>query len=103
MNKRILCIAFLTLALALPALAFAGQKDEASNGPWIHIEVREHDGDGASVNVNLPISLADVALKMAQEKSGTAARTSASRTRTSPSRTCARCGPKFAARATPSS
>jgi hypothetical protein len=70
MNKRILCIAFLTLALALPALSFAGQKDEASKGPWIHIEVREHDGDGASVNVNLPISLADVALKMAQEKSG---------------------------------
>ena len=71
MNKKILCIAFLTLALALPALAFAGgKKDEASNGPWIHIEVREHDGDGATVNVNLPISLADVALQMVQEKSG---------------------------------
>ncbi len=68
MNKKILCIAFLTLALALPALAFAGKKDEASNGPWIHIEVREHGGDGASVNVNLPISLADVALKMAKDK-----------------------------------
>ena len=70
MNKNILGIAFLTLTLALPALALAGDKGNTSNGPWIHIEVREHDGDGATVNVNLPISLADVALKMAQEKSG---------------------------------
>jgi hypothetical protein len=70
MNKRILCIAFLTLALTLPALTYAGTKDEASNGPWIHIEVREHGGDAATVNVNLPIALADVALDMVEKNSG---------------------------------
>ncbi len=70
MNRRILCIPLLILVLALPSLAFAGRGDKAESGPWIHIEVREAGEDGASVNVNLPISLADVALQMVDEKSG---------------------------------
>lgn len=61
MKSRILSIAFLSLALALPAATFA------SDGPWLHVEVNENGGDGAKVKVNVPLSLASIALEMAPE------------------------------------
>lgn len=58
MKTRILSIVFLTLALALPAAAFA------TDGPWLHVEVTEDGGDGAKVKVNVPLSLASMAMEM---------------------------------------
>lgn len=73
MNKRILFTTFLALAISIPALV-AGQsrdrsrdqdKDTGKNGPWIHIEVLENGEEGAKVKINLPLSMARIALEMA--------------------------------------
>lgn len=73
MNKRILFTTFLALAMLIPSLV-AGQsrdrgrdqdKDTGKNGPWIHIEVIENGEDGAKVKINLPLSMARIALEMA--------------------------------------
>lgn len=75
MNKRILFTTFLALAMLIPSLV-AGQsrdrgrdqdKDTGKNGPWIHIEVIENGEDGAKVKINLPLSMARIALEMAPE------------------------------------
>lgn len=73
MNKRILFTTFLALAILIPSLV-AGQsrnrsrdqdKDTGKNGPWIHVEVLENGEDGAKVRINLPLSMARIALEMA--------------------------------------
>ncbi len=58
--KRQLITLILTLGLVVPMLAFAG-----SGSPWLHIEVDEDNGRGAQVKVNLPLSLAKMALEIA--------------------------------------
>ena len=69
MKRRILAmgsmVAVLTLglgALEVPAAAAADRQ-----GPWIHVEVLEKGGEGASVKVNLPLSLAKAVLDMAPD------------------------------------
>ncbi len=59
--RRIL-VAALALALLVPAAAMAGKKPADESGPWIHVEVREGGGEDASVNINLPLALAEAAL-----------------------------------------
>lgn len=75
MNKRILFTAFLALAITIPSLV-AGQsrnrdrdkdKETTKNGPWIHVEVLEDGEEGAKIKVNLPLSMAKIALEMAPE------------------------------------
>jgi hypothetical protein len=59
MQRRILTTATLAIAL-LVSLAPAWAQSDA----WIHVRVVEND-DGKKVSVNLPVSLAQVALEMA--------------------------------------
>jgi len=75
MNKRILFTTFLALAILIPSLV-AGQsrdrgrdQDKATDksGPWIHVEVLENGEEGAKVKINLPLSMARIALEMAPE------------------------------------
>ena len=59
MNRRILT--WSSLALALLSLAVAGAQQVE---PWIHVRVTEPDKDNR-VSINLPLSLAQVALEIA--------------------------------------
>lgn len=74
MTKRILILAALALALATPSLTDARDRNRDSKetnkeakGPWIHVEVMEDGEEGAKVKVNLPLSMARIALEMAPE------------------------------------
>jgi hypothetical protein len=60
MKRRILNGAGLTLALLLSTAAAWAQAE-----PWIHVRVTEHTADGNKVSVNVPLSLAQVALEVA--------------------------------------
>lgn len=62
MTKRFALSLLLVLGLALPTVA------AAKDAPWIHIEVLESGGDEAKVNINVPLSLVDVALDMAEDQ-----------------------------------
>jgi hypothetical protein len=57
---------FLTAVAALILLPSA--RLQAQSKPWIHIRVTEHDGKGAKVNVNLPLSVVQVAIDAAPDK-----------------------------------
>ena len=59
MRRRILSGAGLTLALLFSAAAAWAQAE-----PWIHVHVTEND-EGKKVSVNVPLSLAQVALEVA--------------------------------------
>lgn len=60
--------AVLAAALFLSAGAVQAQEaaDASTEGSWIHVRVVE--ADGAEVDVNLPLSLVDVALEIGQEE-----------------------------------
>lgn len=62
MKKTILLTLALLGVVLLPAAGLAEKKAAASDEPWIHIEVKERDGDDAAINVNLPLALAEAAL-----------------------------------------
>ena len=68
MNRRNLAIGSVVgvLALGLGALEIPTAVAD-SKGPWIHVEVLENGGEGASVKVNLPLSLARTVLNMAPD------------------------------------
>lgn len=74
MNKRILIPGALAASLLIPSIGGAQrdrQRDDDRNGdrgPWIHVEVLEEGAEGAKVNVNLPLSMARIALEMAPEE-----------------------------------
>jgi hypothetical protein len=59
MKRRILSGAGLTLALLLSTTAAWAQAE-----PWVHVRVTEND-EGHKVSVNVPLSLAQVALEVA--------------------------------------
>ncbi len=69
--KKTLLIAVLALVLLAPAATLAGPKDKDAPEAWIHVEVREAGGDKATVNVNVPFSLADAALESMGDDIGT--------------------------------
>lgn len=54
------------LTLAAAAVQAQEARDGAPEGSWIHVRVAE--ADGAEVDVNLPLSLIDVALELGEEK-----------------------------------
>ena len=60
MNRR--SIALAAVAVLLIGSAAAVQAQESS---WIHVRVNE--AEGAKINVNLPMSLVEVAMEMAQD------------------------------------
>ena len=62
MRSRLLITCALVLALVMPGAALAGKKPASADQPWIHVEVREGAEGAASVNVNLPLALAEAAL-----------------------------------------
>lgn len=69
MTKQILVLTVLALALLLPSVSDARDRNkDSSKGPWIHIEVLEDGEEGASVKINLPLSMARIALEMAPEE-----------------------------------
>lgn len=53
-------------ALVLWAAALPSRAQQAA--PWIHVEVTEQKEKGSTVNVNLPLSVAEVALEVAPDK-----------------------------------
>lgn len=59
MTKKLLAVAA-AMTLAVPAMA------QAQESSWIHVRVDE--ADGAKVRVNLPATMVDVALEIADEK-----------------------------------
>jgi hypothetical protein len=67
MKKAHLMLAAAAVALLAPAAVLAEKKAEAQNGPFIHVEVREAGGEEGSVNINLPLALAQAALATMQE------------------------------------
>ena len=69
MIKRTALALILAAAMALPTFADAKDKKKGDQ-PWLHIEVVEDDGDGANVKINLPLSLAQIALEMASKMEG---------------------------------
>jgi hypothetical protein len=54
--------------LATVALVLLPSSLLRAESPWIHVQVREHDGNRAKVNVNLPLSVVQVAMAAAPEK-----------------------------------
>ena len=56
----------LSMVLALSSAALPLRAQQAS--PWIHVEVVEQNEKASTVNVNLPLSLAEVALEVAPDK-----------------------------------
>lgn len=67
MKKAHLFLAAAAVALLAPAAVLAEKKAETQNGPFIHVEVREAGGEEGSVNINLPLALAQVALATMEE------------------------------------
>jgi hypothetical protein len=63
MRKIVTSSMSVALLLILVSLTFAQTKV-----PWFHLEVRENKGEPELVKVNLPMSMVDVALRIAQEK-----------------------------------
>jgi hypothetical protein len=49
-------------------LAFASPVPAQTKDPWFHLEVRENRDEPELVKVNLPVSMLDVALKIARDK-----------------------------------
>ncbi|HEX9900078.1 MAG TPA: hypothetical protein VGC81_12710 [Candidatus Methylomirabilis sp.] len=74
MRTRLFLLPLLAGMLALPAVGQA-QSDKSKSGkaPWIHIRVTEAD-DEAKVSVNLPMSLVEVALDLAEDEIATEGR-----------------------------
>jgi hypothetical protein len=62
MKQRVFLLAT-AAALLLPSTLLM-----AEGKPWIHIQVRESDESGAKVNVNLPLSVVQVAVEAAPDK-----------------------------------
>jgi hypothetical protein len=67
MKKAHLMLAAAAVAMLAPAAVLAEKKTDTQNGPFIHVEVREAGGEEGSVNINLPLALAQVALATMQE------------------------------------
>jgi hypothetical protein len=63
MVRRVLAIGLLGLGVLGSSWARAEQKQ-----PWIHVQVNQEGADGAKVNVNLPLSLIEVALEVAKDE-----------------------------------
>jgi hypothetical protein len=63
MQKRYFLFALAAALIIVPTALQA-----ASDSPWIHIEVREDGGSQTKVDLNLPLSLVQVALDVAPEK-----------------------------------
>lgn len=61
-------IAALFVVQALPA-------QEAQASPWIHVEITATSEDGENIRVNLPVVLAELALRLAPQKFTEKART----------------------------
>lgn len=61
MKRKLLALAVGGLMIATAGVA------QAQEGSWIHIRVNEGD-EGAKVNVNLPMSLIEVAMEIAQNE-----------------------------------
>lgn len=64
MSRQLIVSLCLSSALAFVALPLRAQ--QAS--PWIHVEVIEQNEKASTVNVNLPLSVAEVALEVAPDK-----------------------------------
>jgi hypothetical protein len=63
MKKRALLITTVAALMLLPSTRL-----RAEGKPWIHIQVREHDGSKTKVDVNLPLSVVQVAIDAAPDK-----------------------------------
>ena len=63
MQKR-----YALLALAAALILAPNTLQAASDSPWIHIQVREDSGSQTKVDVNLPLSVVQVALDVAPER-----------------------------------
>lgn len=55
-------------AIALATLFSLSLLAQQKKDPWLHVEVKESKDDPETVKVNLPFSMVDVALKIAQDK-----------------------------------
>lgn len=66
MRKTTAALAAALLVCAGPIQAQEAAADTDAGDRWIHVRVDE--GDGAEVDVNLPLSLVDVALEVGQEE-----------------------------------
>lgn len=65
MSGRLIVSLSMVLALTSTALPLHAQQQAS---PWIHVEVIEQNEKSSTVNVNLPLSLAEVALEVAPDK-----------------------------------
>ena len=61
-------IALSALAAVLSTLISLPPVAQQKKDPWLHVEVRESKDDPEIVKVNLPFSMVDIALKIAQDK-----------------------------------
>jgi hypothetical protein len=56
------------VAIALAAILSPPLLAQQKKDPWLHVEVRESKDEPEIVKVNLPFSMVDIALKIAQDK-----------------------------------
>lgn len=63
--KRALTVGVTGAALLIAVTAVAAPRT-GQDAPWLHIRVVEHGDSGSRVNVNLPLSLVEVALDLAE-------------------------------------
>ena len=61
-------IALSVLAAVLSSWVALPPEAQQKKNPWLHVEVKESKDDPETVKVNLPFSMVDVALKIAQDK-----------------------------------
>lgn len=64
--KRMIAAFAATLVLSAGAVQAQEPADAGTDGSWIHVRVDE--ADGATVDINLPLSLVDVALEIGQKE-----------------------------------
>lgn len=65
--KRVLSVGVIAVGL-LVAVSAVATPQEARDAPWLHIRVIEHGDSGSRVNVDLPLSLVEVALDLAEDE-----------------------------------
>ncbi|MFN8009348.1 MAG: hypothetical protein U0V70_20430 [Terriglobia bacterium] len=61
-------IALSALAAVLSTFVTLPPEAQQKKDPWLHVEVKESKDDPEIVKLNLPFSMVDVALKIAQDK-----------------------------------
>lgn len=68
MKQPAYSIALLAALLVVPSTIANAQEPTKEKTPWIHIQVNAEGDDAATVNINLPLSLVEVAIDIVPDE-----------------------------------